>query len=373
MRYAAAIAALAIGAALVAVRLPTTHHARGTSPPPGFAGTGRVVAQDPTGNLVLTQVNGTGVVALPRVGAAGGEVVVAALDRRFLATVRGAVAAVNGAGLGQAQIPVLTKAAVLGGPDTFADGDRALIVAATGNSELDSGAVSAITLTDHQSVDLGIADEAAGDPQAVGAFVSVPAQPTQSPPPGGYLGVPDSRVERRDAGRPAAVLATAAQLNADLGQKPAQPVHLSVFPNPSGDAVAVLVNPPTAGGSNVGMVILDRSGRPMGVVRTGVGPVEYDRPAWSPDGRSLVYATLGSSGTAVAIWSEGHVLLVRTAPDNGADFGYCLWSPDASAILCPTFASARVDWDMGLARGGPLFSVPAPGTPIIWLPTETGS
>ena len=83
VRYAAAIAALAIGAALVAVRLPTTHHAQAPRPRLASPAPARV-AQDPTGNLVLTQVNGTGVVALPRVGAAAGEVVVAALDRRFL-------------------------------------------------------------------------------------------------------------------------------------------------------------------------------------------------------------------------------------------------------------------------------------------------
>jgi Tol biopolymer transport system component len=123
------------------------------------------------------------------------------------------------------------------------------------------------------------------------------------------------------------------------------------------------------------MVIIDRSGRPLGVLRASVGPIEYDRPSWSPDGRSLVYPTLDSSGTALAVWTAAHGLLVRTAPDNdnGADFGYCLWSPDASAVLCPTFASGRVDWDLGLARGGPLFSVPAPGAPIIWLPAATDS
>ena len=166
-------------------------------------------------------------------------------------------------------------------------------------------------------------------------------------PIGGYLGLPDSRVELRDADQPARVLATAAQLNAALGQPKAQPVHLSVSPNPAGTAVAVMLEPPLGADRNVGVVVLDRAGRVVGRVPAAVGPVQYSWLSWSPDGRSLAYQTGASSGTSLGVWRQGGQTLIRTAPDNRATFGYCLWSPDGSAILCrhrspPTTTGTRV-------------------------------
>ena len=303
-------------------------------------------------------------------GSIAGEMVMVALDHRFVTTLQGDLLAVNNAGgLDQTDVPRITRAALLGGPDTFAAGDTAVIVVASSGEQLHTGAISALLLQGRRSVALGIADEAAGDPQALGAFVSVALPGASSEVPvGGYLGLPDSRVELRDAGQPAWVLATAAQLNAALGQPKAQPVHLSVFPNPAGTAVAVMLDPPLGADRNVSVVVLDRAGRVIGRVPAAVGPVQYSWLSWSPDGRSLAYQTGAPSGTSLAVWREGGQTLVRTAPDNRAAFGYCLWSPDGSAILCPTSQSAHNDWDQGAAAGGDLFAVRAPGTPILWLP-----
>lgn len=303
-------------------------------------------------------------------GSIAGEMVMVALDHRFVTTLQGDLLAVNNAGgLDQTDVPRITRAALLGGPDTFVAGDTAVIVVASSGEQLHTGAISALLLQGRRSVALGIADEAAGDPQALGAFVSVALPGASSEVPvGGYLGLPDSRVELRDAGQPAWVLATAAQLNATLGQPKAQPVHLSVFPNPAGTAVAVMLDPPLGADRNVSVVVLDRAGRVIGRVPAAVGPVQYSWLSWSPDGRSLAYQTGAPSGTSLAVWREGGQTLVRTAPDNRAAFGYCLWSPDGSAILCPTSQSAHNDWDQGAAAGGDLFAVRAPGTPILWLP-----
>jgi hypothetical protein len=362
----------AVAGGLVGLRLTAggsgpAHHAGPLLPPATAAG--RIVVQEPNGTLALVEPVGDRVVwrASPR--ALSGEVVMTAPDRRFVATLRGDVLAVNNVdGLDQTGIPTVTKAALLGGPDTFAAGDQAVIVVASSGQEAPTNAVSALTLADRRSVALGVADEAAGDPAALGVFVSVSAPGASSgTPASGNLALRDLRVELRDAGQPAQVLATAAQLNTYMGQAPDRDVHLSVFPNPTGTAVAIVLNPPAGNATNVGVVILDRRGHLLGVVPTAIGPIEYTWPSWSPDGRALAYPTVTPEGTSLAIWREAGPPLIRTAPDNRASFGYCLWAPDGSAILCPTAESARDNWDQGGAQGGPLFAVAAPGTPIVWL------
>jgi hypothetical protein len=363
------VVATVVGVQASAGNRDRSAHRTAYSLPPSAAN-GRIVAQDQQGNLVLAAPSGSGPVVLAGLGSSGGEVVTAALDGQYLATLQGAVLAVNAPhGLEPTVDPALAGAALLGGPDTFADGDHALILVRSSPLQLHAGTVFAYTFASQKSATFGLADEAAGDPQAVGVFVSVASTGrADHAPPGGYLGLADSRVELRDAGQSPLVVATAAELNRDVGQNPEQPVHLSLFPTPSGDAVAVEVNPPTGGDADVGVVVLTRSGQLIGVIKTRSGPLEYSWPAWSPDGRSLAYSTVTDSGTALAIWTEGGPIVVRAAPDNGASFGYCLWAPDGSAILCPTFQSARDSWDQGAAHGGPLFSVPGAGTPIVWLP-----
>jgi hypothetical protein len=336
---------------------------------PPAATTGHILAQDAHGTLVLVDPATDQVVGPAGLDSLSGETVMAAPDRRFITTLQGDLLAIDSSGqLDHTPSPRITQA-LLGGPGTFAGGDRAVIVVASGGEQLRTGAISALILADRRLVALGTADEAAGDPQAVGAFVSVaaPGAPDRVAA-GGYFGQPDSRVERRDAGQPVVPLATAAQLNTALRQPANQPVHLSVFPNPAGTAVAVVLNPPFGGARNVGVVVLNRGGRVIGIVPSAIGPSEYTWPSWSPDGRSLAYPSGSADGTSLAIWRESGQLTIRTAPDNGAAFGYCLWSPDGSAILCPTDQAAEDNWDQGAAGSGRLFATHAPGTPIMWLP-----
>ena len=84
----------------------------------------------------------------------------------------------------------------------------------------------------------------AGDPQVLGAFVTVAA--THQPgalSPTGLNGLADTRTIPRDSGRPAELLATAAQLDGQVDQNPGEPVNLSVFPDHDGGKVAVMINP----------------------------------------------------------------------------------------------------------------------------------
>ncbi len=343
-------------------------HGTGAASLPPAATIGRVLVQNPGGALVLVDPGTDRAVQPAGVALLAGETVMTAPDRRFVATLQGAVLSIDANDQVHAAVTPRITQALLGGPATFAADDQAVIVVASNGGQLRTGQISALLFRNGSSVPLGSADEAAGDPQAIGAFVSVARPvPSNREPAGGYFGLPDSQVELRDAGHSARVLATAGQLNAALSQPSDRPVHMSLFPNPQGTAVAIVLNPPFGGVGDVGIVVLDRSGTVIGIVPPPSGPVEYSWPSWSPDGRSLVYPTIGSSGTELAIWRETGRPLLRTAPDNGAAFGYCLWAPNGSAVLCPTIQSARADWDEGAASGGPLFAVPAPGNPIVWL------
>ena len=71
--------------------------------------------------------------------------------------------------------------------------------------------------------------------------------------------------------------------------------------------------------SSIGPVVSSEGCRPPSALS------EYSWLSWSPDGRSLAYQTGAPSGTSLAVWREAGQTLVRTAPDNRAAFGYCLW------------------------------------------------
>jgi hypothetical protein len=231
--------------------------------------------------------------------------------------------------------------------------------------------VSVVSLANGRTTTLGPADDAAGDPETLGAFVSIPEvpQPAGAPFPEGRGA--DSRVDLFEANSAPVVLATTGQLNAALGQNQAQPAALTVFPDRAGDKVAVEVNPIDVGNSGAGLVVLDRTGQVLAVVSPSSGPVQNSQPAWSPDDDSLAYYMFGQRGAEIGVWHlSGHVA-VRAAPDPGDSFLACLWSPAGSDILCPASQGATDEsslWVLGAADRGPLVEVPAPGLPEVWLP-----
>jgi hypothetical protein len=255
-------------------------------------------------------------------------------------------------------------------PDPFADLDQAVVVV-TGNGGPSSvSKVSVIQLVDkNQAVALGSANDAAGDPQALGAFVTVAAarQPT-STPPGGLNGLADGQVELRDFGQPPVVLATAAQLNSDINQDQNVPLNLAVFPDGRGDKVAVMLNRIGGGLSNSAMVILGRNGHVLGIVGSGAGPTEYSAPYWSPDDSSLVFGTLGSGGSTLAVLNGSYQIRASTAPDPHTSLGRCTWSPDNRWIVCDAGNGLTHSWLVADSRDMAIYTVPGPGDPIAWLP-----
>src|SRR5262249_61199146 len=81
-----------------------------------------------------------------------------------------------------------------------------------------------------REVSLGAGRRVAGDPQARGVFVSVPAPPR--PSAATARASPDSGIALRDAGRRPVLLASAAHLNRDLGEPAHGPASLPTYPPP---------------------------------------------------------------------------------------------------------------------------------------------
>ena len=190
-----------------------------------------------------------------------------------------------------------------------------------------------------------------------------PGPPVPAPPD-------NTRIERRDAGAAPVVLSTAGQVLEDLGDNPGTAAALSVVPDRKGDRIAVVVVPISGPPAEAGIVVLSRDGRRLGAVRVpnqGVG-----RPAWSPDGTSLVYDDSAAGQAAIAVWRVGHRPMVHTAPSRpgpAAGFGDCLWAPTGNGFLCADSDSsaAGAAWLVGRTARASLARVFGPPLPLAWL------
>jgi hypothetical protein len=329
---------------------------------------GRVVALTATGDLATADPDGANVTAVSALGTVG-QVASASPDGRYLSLGNGQVAIVR---QGSALAPYPTKVPVSDGstevawPDSFADGERDLIVLAAYSGYASAiNPISVVSLATGRSLSLGSGDMAEGDPQAPGAFLSVAAPPRASAAVSQLI--PDSKIELRDSGRPTVVLATAAALNHDAGQSQPLPVQLIPYPDPSGDKIAVVVEP-ASGSQQAGIVVLSRTGRLIGAVNGSLAVQGV--PAWSPSGRTLAYVSSGSGGLALRVWTVGGATLTRSLPATGAGDDWCVWSPDGASVLCGDSASSTPsqDWAIARATGGAMASVRGPGLPIAWLP-----
>jgi hypothetical protein len=334
---------------------------------PHGGGAGRVLSVDFNGIVVTSDPEGTQQMWLSPFGVFQDQGLVVAQDNRFLATSTGRLIAVHHNTLAATRVAAVIGSMALFG---FSDHDAALVGLEPEGPQARQ-TIEVVGLTDGGARALGNAAEVAGDPQRLGAFATVAAanQPGGPPPPGGYAGEADGRVELRDYGEPAVLLATSARLEADLHQEPG-PVNLEVVPDRQGDKVAVMVNPTSVGDRTVGMVVLDRAGRVLGAVPARAGPLEYSQPAWSPDGTSLVYPSIARGVAALSVWRIGGSTYTRAAPDLGASFGYCLWATTGTRFLCAStsFGPGQTAlWVVGDARRGPLRKFPAAGVPLAWL------
>jgi hypothetical protein len=250
--------------------------------------------------------------------------------------------------------------AALSEPVPFADHDRAVVVVTQGFPESQSSAVI-VSLADGQTTVLGRADAAAADPQSFGAFVSTPDDPRDG------IGSSDARIELRVPGQSPVTVATAGELNQEVGQVSSTPVELRVYPDPTGDRLAVMLNPPVAVVSNVPIVILDRHGRLLSAIPQASGPVASTQPAWSPSGRLLAYPTYTRTGPALAIQSLSGRPRIYEAPNSNTQIGNCVWSPTSITVVCPVSIGSQTAWDFADTTTGRLTSGKSLGYPIVWL------
>ncbi len=342
----------------------------------GLAHDGWVVSESSHGSVVVTDPSGSYVQALQsfplQPGSSDQELVVAADDRFLMSGIHTLIAATGAFPQPIDSNVLFTPAMTPVQSSPFADGDRAVVVL-TGGPALTSSLVSLVLVADGATLPLGEADQAAGDPESLGAFVTV-AAPVQPKAQGGHGGRVDTWVELRHQGE-TALLATAVSLNRDLGQTPNRPVTLQVLPNSSGNELAVVVEPAGSAGADAGVVVLDRRGRVLSVLDSALGPARGSMPSWSPDGSALAYYTVTRSGAAIAVWTVGQQPDLRAAPNPTASFYGCLWAPDGSMLLCPTM-SGTPQWIFARADSGRLMTIKAPAfvpafaqrlRPVAWL------
>lgn len=183
------------------------------------------------------------------------------------------------------------------------------------------------------TIDLGVADYAAGDPQQAGAFLSVPASGT--PPVISNVQGPDSRLVLADAGASTRVLASSAALTDVLGFAPGTAVTLQPVVNPQGTMVAVEVAADNKAQSPSGVVVLSRSGQVLGAAPiTGGGSTVM---SWSAAGTSLAFVSARASGLELVQWKIGANAKTITPFPKRYLPGQCVWAPDNSAVLCGAF------------------------------------
>lgn len=356
-------AVLVVAGAVVAVVLFWPFWAAGPSTAEGTdLGSGRVVAVTPAGGMVLSDPGGRHVTQVRGLGNVG-DMVAVSPDDRYLSLFNGQVVIVrHGPALAAypAKVP-LSSETTTAWPDPFADHGRALIMLQDYGTVTGSSPAFVVSLATGHQIPLGAGEHMAGDPQAPGAFVSVPA-PSQPSATSAQLG-PDSRIELRDAGRPPVLLATAATLNRALGRPPGTAASLAAFPSPSGSEVAVTVRP--AAGGTAGVVVMARAGRVLATIRAPLGAQGV--PVWSPSGKSLSYLGTGiGAGPQLSIWSAGVPAVTGKLPFVAGVYSACVWSPGGTVVLCSDAEGSR--WAVTRARDGHTVAVRGTGLPVAWLP-----
>jgi hypothetical protein len=344
----------------------------GSTPRPGLrvpsavrALTGFVVAEAPEGTFFLSHPDGSHSATVPERPLAPG-------DHSLVVATGGEVIAV---GQGPLSLPAsATRARLLASgalaQNPLAEGGKAVVVTSSPSGPGFSSSVSVLRIGGGRAVPLGTANSAAGDPAALGAFISVAGalQPGE-PGRGDHNVLADSRVELRDQDHTPVVLAGATALNRDVHEDPGRPVNLGLFPDHDGGKVAVVVNPVGAEESNAAVVILDRLGRVLGTVDSARGPIQYTPVYWSPDNTSLAFSSFDSLGVTLTI-VDGRFQPTAQEFDTPTSVNGCTWSPDSSWVLCLATSPFVDNWV--IARNDrsltPIYSIPGRGVPVAWLP-----
>lgn len=250
----------------------------------------------------------------------------------------------------------------------FADRNHSMLVV---SRPIAGSAAQAILLrlSDGKTFDLGTVDNAGGDAQGLSAFASIPAQHQQ--PRMAHPIVADAEVDLLRVSGPPIRLATSSQLNVDVGSLPSIPIQMRVYPDPSGDAVAVVLDPVSPVSGNVPMVILDRQGHVLAALADRNGPIYGSTPAWSPNSQRLAYPSYGNSGAILAVSTESGIVGSYSLPGTSITFGRCIWSPNSIDVLCLSTLGGHLHWLYATPTTSALITGPSHGLPLAW--TAAGS
>jgi hypothetical protein len=362
---ALSVTALGLVAVLSLTSLPSSK--RGPAPAPFQALAGRVMAVSPGGRLVSVDPVSGKAARLP-VPAGGSPFVPASVspNGQRLLDDAGMVFNLTDAG-GVTRSSAVSR--ILGGATSpvqsmpFADNSQALLALTRPAGGPATALV--VSLIDGREFDLGVVDSAGGDAQSLGAFVSVPSDPSQT----GIGPVSaDAGVELRIVGKSPELLSTSAEINEYVGAPPSRPVTLSVYPNPTGDAVAVAVNPLSPSKGNVAMVVLNRQGRLLASFSDRLGPIYGSQIVWSPGGHQLAYPTHTVTGPALATATETGTVYPVSPPAGDTTFGPCVWSPTSTEVVCQSqTANGNQTWLYATSASPRMTPAPSPGYPLAWI------
>ena len=365
-RTVLAVAVLGVLAAGAAAVSTTGRGSPGSSRISGLDG--RVVAESTAGTLLSVDPETGGVARLSSPPSSGKSVLYASPDGTSWLDSSGKLISFDRSH----EIIQATRIATLISSSTsidrtepFADKGQAVVLVTRAVSV--PATASVVSFVDTSQFDLGIIDSVGGDPQSLGGFVSVPTQQhisrvARSPSA-------DSEVELRSAGQPPAVLATAAQLNQDVGWLPSTPIQLGAYPSPTGDAVAVVLTPVAPVIGDTPLVILTRQGDVLATFSDWRGPMYGDHPVWSPGGRELAYPTYTTAGAALGISTETGTFEALAAPTALTAFGPCLWAPSSNDVLCQSRSAQNERWLYATRVTKRLIPAPSRGEPIAWIDT----
>jgi len=394
LRNAALVAAVAV--VLAGAGGLTAYLAGGTTAAPGSARraapavqtrpatsapAGRVLSQTPRGALAVSGLRGHAPTVLMSLPA---QVYVSStLDSRYFVTTNGQLLSLGASGkLTVTRLRNVSETSwSAGGPEPLADHDKYLALQNfnTAGSQADGSPIMIRSLATQREQRLGTGDQLSGDPAAPGVIISLPAPivATSTPTAAGASGMwPDSRVVMRDAGRKDVLLGTAAEFNTEVGLPAKTQDYLFPVPDPSGDKIAILVEPQSGFGEAQastlpsGVVVVSRSGHTLyALVRAG----RHVGAAWSPSGRELAMPAQGAHGSVLHLWTAAGHTSAQPFPGR-ADYAGCSWSPDDRWILCAVSGphSSGEQWAVAAAAGGPMVATKGPGYPIAWLPGGSG-
>lgn len=341
------------------------HHNAGASagqPAQGSPFTGLILALTPSGVLSLTDVRTGRVVLLKKLGEfpANPPPSVSPDGKYFVSPAMGAllslvVPAQPAVVRNSLTFPAYTNLSL---PDPFSNHDASMLIQGTqANYQTAFSPYAVQSVQTGRTASLGIADSAAGDPAAPGAFVSY-VHPSRVTPPRGVH--PDIGIELRDAGAAVRVIATAAMIDHVLGITPRYGVRLVPYPNPQGTMVAVAVQPIGDYGTG-GVVVYSRAGKMLGFQT--VDPSGARAITWSPSGTTLAFVGQGDNSADFTDWEVGGGSSTSVMPASLGQIDECVWSPDSLSVLCG--GGPTGSW--WIVQSGTTYALAGHGQVLAWL------